>query len=350
MSYASTPNDSIILSDENVKKYVLPEYGLGYGEITGIKFKDTDKQRAVYKIEFENKSYCLKKVYYSLEDLLFIYSVVEWLYRFNIKVPRILPTLNGDRYYNYNNMLFILTPWIDGTKCSYDNITHVIDSAANLGRIHKTGQHFNSIEGSSKRECFEDLYLSTNKHLQHLLIAHNNAINYNDKFSKIFLENFDSSLCLAEEALSISTTINKKNLFKSICHLDYVNKNIIFDAEENIWTIDFDKCKVDYCFHDISYFLRRLLKRDNTRWDMEVAKNSLNAYERIRQLSYDEYMAILSYLSFPQRYWKISRDYYNNINKCNKNAFCTLLKKSVEKNEYQLQFVKEFKEYINEKF
>ena len=33
-------------------------------EISIIKFKDTDKQRAVYKIDFKEKSYCLKKVYY----------------------------------------------------------------------------------------------------------------------------------------------------------------------------------------------------------------------------------------------------------------------------------------------
>lgn len=350
MPYTSTPNDSVILSDENVKKYVLPGYGLEYGDITGIKFKDTAKQRAVYKVDYDNKSYCLKKVYYSLEDLLFIYSVVEWLYRYNILVPRILPTLNGDRYFSYNNMLFILTPWVEGAKCSYDNINQIIDSSENLARIHKVSEQFIPIDGSSKRDDNEDLYVSTNKHLQHLLLANNYANTYNDKFSKIFLECFDSSLELSEKALNYAINVDKNKLSRSICHLDYVNKNIIFDNNNKIWVIDFDKCKIDYCFHDISYFLRRLLKRDNTKWDMEVAINSLNAYERTRKLSYDEYMAILSYLAFPQKYWKISRDYYNNINKCNKNSFCTLIQRSAEKNEYQLQFVNQFYQYVNEKF
>ena len=46
-----------------------------------IKFKDTEKQRAVYKIDYIDKSYCLKKVYYNEAELLFVYSAMEWLYR-----------------------------------------------------------------------------------------------------------------------------------------------------------------------------------------------------------------------------------------------------------------------------
>ena len=46
------------------------------------------------------------------------------MHRYNIKVPRILPTLENNRFVNYENMLFILTPWIEGCKCDYDNPIH----------------------------------------------------------------------------------------------------------------------------------------------------------------------------------------------------------------------------------
>lgn len=55
-----------------------------------------------------------KKVYYDESDLLFVYSAVEWFYRNGIRVPRILPACDGNRFVNYNNMFFILTPWIQG--------------------------------------------------------------------------------------------------------------------------------------------------------------------------------------------------------------------------------------------
>lgn len=155
---------------------------------------------------------------------------------------------------------------------------------------------------------------------------------------------------MAKSILSIASTIDNNNLSRSLCHLDYVNKNIIFDETEHIWTIDFDKCKIDYSVHDISYFMRRFLKRDNTNWNVDLAINCLNLYEKSHPLNSDEYKYILAYVGFPQKYWKISRDYYKNIKKCNKNAFTILLEKSVKNDMNQSKFIQLFTKYIEDRF
>lgn len=338
------------LSEENVKKNVLPYYGLSNYDICSIKFKDTDKQRAVYKITGDDTSYCLKKVYYNEGDFLFVYSAVEWLYRNGINVPRILMTLSRDRFVSYNEMLFILTPWIDGTKCSYDNLSNVIDASFNLGKMHQKTIGFKPIKGSNSKLSSDDIFCSTEKHTKDLLKLNNLAFKYYDKFSKVYLQHFEETYKLASISLSVATSIDQKALSTSLCHLDYVNKNIIFNKDNQIYVIDFDKCRIDNCYHDIGYFLRRLLKRDNTKWDLELAINSLNNYELNHPLTFDDYKAILVYLSFPQKYWKISKDYFNNINKCNKSAFLTLLQKSSEKSLSQIEFSLSFKEYIENKF
>lgn len=339
-----------LLSEENVKKYVLPHYKLEDSEITQIKFKDTEKQRAVYKVTHYENNYCLKKIYFPVEDLLFVYSAIEWLYRNGIRVPRILPTQDKSRYVNYEDMLFILTPWVEGEKCSYDNIEHVLKASSNLAKIHRCTKNFEPIKGSSIRTGFEDLYTSLYKHFEQMLLCSNLAFKHGDRFSKTFLQYFDSNIVLAQTAVNIAATINTDNLSKSLCHLDYVNKNILFDPNGDIWTIDFDKCKLDYRVHDISYFLRRLLKRDNTKWDLELTINCFKLYEEICPLNLDEYKSILVYLAFPQKFWKISRDYYNNISKCNKNSFNTLLNKTCSKSDYQLQFIEGLSAYIEDKF
>jgi CotS family spore coat protein len=339
-----------LLSEENVKKYVLPYYSLENSEITQIKFKDTDKQRAVYKVIASDKCYCLKKIYFSVEDLLFVYSAVEWLHRNGIMVPRILPTKDRGRFVNFENMLFILTPWIDGEKCSYDNIQHVLDSSVNLSKLHSCTKNFRPITGSSHRTGFEDLSRSLEKHFQQLLVCSNLAFKHGDKFSKLFLQYFDTNILLAQTAVNIASTMDNNKLNKCLCHLDYVNKNIIFDKNNHIWVIDFDKCKIDYRVHDISYFLRRLLKRDNTKWDLELTINILKLYEESYPLNLEEYKAIVVYLAFPQKFWKISRDYYNNITKCNKNSFITLLSKTCAKADYQLQFIYGFIKYVEDRF
>ena len=349
-STVNNDNNMSLLSEENVARYILPQYNLTNAAITQIKFKDTAKQRAVYKVQYYDECYCLKKVYYSIKDLLFVYSAIEWLHRNNIHVPRILPTNTNSRFVNYNNMLFILTPWINGIKCDYDNIDHILVCGSNLASMHKVSINFKPICGSSMKEDFSPLSTSIYKHYMSLLNYSNLAYKYNDAFSKLYLEQFNSSGTLAKCSSNIAYDINMNNLTRSLCHLDYVNKNIIFDTNNEIWVIDFDKCRNDYCAHDISYCLRRLLKRDSTKWDYELAINFLKLYDNILPLTLDDYKYILVYLAFPQRYWKISRDYYGNINKCNKKAFLNLLKTATNKNEYQLDFVKKFKTYIKHKF
>lgn len=350
MPYTAKTYNLSLLSEDNVKKYVLPYYGLEKANIVQIKFKDTEKQRAVYKVDYNNESFCLKKVYFSREDLLFVYSGVEWLYRSGLNVPRILPTKENSRFVAYEGMLFILTCWIEGIKCNYDNIQNVLDSSINLGKMHLVSKNFIPIEGSNMRAGYDDLCHSINKHFEHILVCSNLAFKYDDKFSKTFLEGFDTNIKLAKISSEVSSTINNNNLSKSLCHLDYVNKNIIFDTENKVWTIDFDKCRMDYSVHDISYFFRRLLKRDGTKWDIEIALNALKLYDEVSPLNLDEYKSILVYLAFPQKYWKISRDYYNNINKCNKSSFLLLLKKACENADYHLQFIDEFKSFVENKF
>jgi len=338
------------LSPEIIKQNVLPRYNLQNSKISIIKFKDTDKQRAVYRVDFKGKSYCLKKVYYNKNDLLYVYSAIEWLYRNNIRVPKLLPTIDNNRFVSYENMLFILTPWIQGEKCNFDNIKHVILSVKKLSTVHSISRDFKPILGSSLKEGFDDYYISTLKHFQDLLQGSNEAFKYKDTFSRQFISSFDINLCLAKISLDISNKIDNDTLSKSLCHGDYVNKNIIFPSDLDPWIIDFDKCKMDYCAKDLAYFMRRLLKRENTKWDIDLALSVLEVYNESSPLTESDLRYLISYICFPQKYWKISRDYYKNITKCNKSAFSNLLLNAISKTNFQYNFALTIIDTVQKKF
>lgn len=326
------------LSPEIIKRYVLPKFNLENARISVIKFKDTEKQRAVYRIDYKNNSYCLKKVYYELEDLLYVYSAIEWLYRNNIRVPKLLPTINNNRFVKFDNMLFTLTPWIEGEKCCFDNMNHIEISIKKLAQIHSISRNFKPIFGSNSKEGFDDYYISTLKHFQDLLKSSNDSFKYKDKFSKKFISDFDINFRLAEISLDMSNKIDTNQLSRSLCHGDYVNKNIIIPNDNDPWIIDFDKCKMDYCAKDLSYFLRRLLKRENTKWNLDLFLNVMETYNKISPLTEADIYYIVSYICFPQKYWKISKDYFKNVYKCNKNSFLTLINNATSKSEYQYRF------------
>ncbi|MGL5380816.1 CotS family spore coat protein [Clostridium sp.] len=341
MKVNSIENTNEFMSISDLQSLILSNYNLKNAKIIPIKFKDTDKQRAVYKVESSEGTFCLKKVYYNEKSLLYVYSAMEWLSRNNLDVPKLLPTTTNNRYTNYSDMLFILTPWIEGEKCNFDNIDHVRLSSKNLAKLHKVSKNFFPIKGSEQRQGLADYNSSVNKHFTQLLNAINNGHRYDDDFSKIFLNSLDENLQLAKLSLEISSSINNENLSRSLCHGDYVNKNILIKSDDTISLIDFDKCKYDYCAHDISYFLRRYLKREGTNWDTELTLDMLNNYMSISELTPDDLKYILAYLAFPQKYWKLSRDYYKNIRKCNKNSFVNLLQKGLDRTSNQLTFVYE---------
>ena len=173
-----------IFSPNNIKKFILPYYGLENSNVKMIKFKDTDKQRAVYKVENKDKFYCLKKVYYSKEALLYVYSCLEWLYRYGLNVPKLIPTIYKGRFVDFHGMLFILTEWIDGTKCNFDNLNHIFSSSLELGKLHTSTRNFSPILGSENKKAFDNLYISIEKHFHDILKSSNYAFQCKDHFSR----------------------------------------------------------------------------------------------------------------------------------------------------------------------
>lgn len=341
---------------EDIKSNVLNHYNIETFNIENIKFKDTDKQRAVYKVYTNKGIKCLKKVYYDKKTLLFLYSVIEWLNARGILCPRLISTKKGLKYVNYNDNLFILTDWIDGRKCDYDNIDDIKAVAVNLAKIHKTSKNFKPIDGSKIRQADKDYLSSYSKHFLQLLELSNSAYLIKDKFSKIYLEHFDYNLEKARESVYILSQIDFSKPIGdevsncSICHLDYVNKNLIFTPENRLYAIDFDRTMLDIPVHDVSIFLRRILKRENTSWDFEIFKCAVESYEKVRPLSCNEYLLLFSILMFPQKFWKVSRDYYKNRRECNKEAFISIIKKITKQQKDHEFFCEQMREYINKKF
>jgi CotS family spore coat protein len=341
---------------DEIKNSVLSHYNFQVHDVESIKFKDTDKQRAVYKVSTNRGIKCLKKVYHDEPTLLFIYSMVEWLNAKGVLCPRFNSTRKGLKYVKYNNNLFILTDWIEGRKCNYDELDDVKRSAVNLAKIHSCSKDFRPIEGSLVKQGSSDFFQSYNKHFLQLLELSNSAFIIRDKFSKIYLDSFDYNLEKARESVYLLSLIDytipigDRVSACAICHLDYVNKNIIFSNENKLHVIDFDKSQLSMPIVDVSSFLKRIMKRKNTSWDFEIFESAIDSYESIRPLSLSEHITLLAFLMFPQKFWKTSRDYYKNRKKCNKDSFITIIKKVVDQQKDHEKFCMQYKNYIQEKF
>lgn len=91
--------------------------------------------------------------------MLYVYFVIEWLYRNNIKVLKFIFIIDKNRFVFYDNMFFIFIFWIDGEKCSFDNINYVKFFVKKFVIIYLIFRDFYFILGSLLWEGFDDYYI-----------------------------------------------------------------------------------------------------------------------------------------------------------------------------------------------
>ena len=334
-----------LITEDELINNIISKYDILYSSSIPIKFKNTEKQRAVYKIISGDKNYCLKKIYFSKADLYFVYSAIEWLFRWNFNVPRIIPTKDKNKYVEYKNMLFILMPWIEGEKFDYD-LNDISYASLTLGKIHKFTTNFYPIQGSSYRFRDESIKSSVDKRIKYLIDTCNLAFKKMDEFSKLFLKHFDNYYSCAKIAKILSESMNLNNLKISLCHSDYVSKNLILDENNELWVIDFDKCTIGYSIHDLSYFLKRILRRTNTNWDEEVTIKSILSYSINNELNMDELKYLAIYLCFPNKYLTISREYFTKQNP-DKKLYIQEIFRCIEKDKKQIDLINFLLDYMD---
>ncbi|MFT9495233.1 hypothetical protein, partial [Anaerosolibacter sp.] len=79
------------LSDlDFVTNNILSHYDIEVKKVEIIKIKNSDKERAIYRVSTPHLDYCLKKVYYSTHDLEFVVYLMQYLKTKGLHVPEII--------------------------------------------------------------------------------------------------------------------------------------------------------------------------------------------------------------------------------------------------------------------
>ncbi|MBB6217904.1 CotS family spore coat protein [Anaerosolibacter carboniphilus] len=296
---------------EFITNHILSHYDLEVKSVEIIKIKNSEKERAIYRVTTPHLDYCLKKVYYSVHDLEFVLYLMQYLKSKGLHVPEIVLTKQQESFVSHDHVLFFLMTWIDGVRCSYDRKNDLRLISENLAEFHLKGNAFHYLPRTKNRYNYfnwqTDFINKTNK-----LIKSKDRI-YNDyQFNAVhepLLSVLDLEYTMAQKSINLLEEIDFQHLLKKAvvenryCHLDYVNKNLYIHGEK-VFMIDFDRSKLDIPLHDLSSLLRRVMHRNNTNWDFSIARYILDAYDQRNSLSLDEKKAILAFLIFPEKLYK----------------------------------------------
>ncbi|HEX2962737.1 MAG TPA: CotS family spore coat protein, partial [Ignavibacteriales bacterium] len=278
--------------------------------------------------------FCLKKVHYKVDQLLFIYSAMEHLINngFN-RIGRIL--LNDDNlpYVTDQNDVYYVAEWVTGKECSYKSKAELKAATIAMAEVHKASKGFVPVEGSCIREEWGKWPGNFRGRLKQMLEFKDNLINKTEltEFDRVYLIGVDYFYQEGLRALDILAHSEYMDLVKEakeslcFCHHDMAYHNVIM-KDKMAYLIDFDYCIYDLRIHDLGSLILRNIKRAN--WDIRKAEFILNVYNSVNPLQKRELKVLSGFMRFPQDYWQAAYTYYaENIGRPEK-----VLRKKLERN------------------
>jgi CotS family spore coat protein len=297
-----------------------------------LQLESISPTRGVYLIRTDKGIYCMKRLNYGVQKLLFVYGAKEHLInRGFTNLDRYLLTSEGNPYVEYGDDLYTITEWIDGRECDFRNHNETLKASSTLAEFHESSKGYEVYDGAKLKSDLGRWHHLMTKRRDGLKKMKSIAEAKLDKseFDRLYIDNVELYVGLANEAIDtlgrslydnvVERTLNEK----SFCHHDYTYHNIIFDRNDNIHVIDFDYCKYEVRAYDITSFWIKVLKRNE--WSFELAKELMSEYEKVSPIYNDEYMVMLAFLKFPQRLWRLANRYYYNEANWPDNTFSLII-------------------------
>lgn len=325
------------------EKEVAKRFNLQLGSISPT--------RGVYIIKTDQGMKCLKRLNYGIQKLLFIYGAKQHLINNGFQnVDRYLLTPEGNPYVEYGDDLYIITEWIEGRECDFRNHNEAVLSSMTLAKLYEASKGYEIIEGAKLKSDLGRWHHLMTKRRDGLRKMKSIAENKMDKteFDRIYIENADLFIEFANDAIdtlrrSEYDDVVRDTLYeKSFCHHDFTYHNIVFTESNDIFIIDFDYCKYEIRTYDITSFLIKVLKRNS--WDFNLAKQLIEAYDSVSPIKENEYMIMMAFLKFPQRFWRLANRFYYNEANWSQNTFLRKIKEIAGEKDEFIDFIGEFEE------
>lgn len=232
---------------------------------------------------------------------------------------RIFWTTGGDITSRDNfGQEYVLRRGIRGDACDLKELEEVKLAAENLAILHSNLQGIFPQQVAQnnvlRTDTLENSYTRHNRELKRVRQYIRNKNNKNE-FEVCVLASFDSFWHKAEESLHLIGEMDletrmKEGVEKGIyIHGDYTYHNVLF-VENKTATTHFEHTQNGLQIQDLYDFLRKTMEKNN--WSPAFGIAVLESYDKRKTLSREEKRLLYVQLLYPEKYWKVLNQYYNN--------------------------------------
>ncbi|KXG76170.1 CotS family spore coat protein [Thermotalea metallivorans] len=318
----------------------------------GLKVIDIVPKRGIYRIETDQGFKCLKKMKSDPKNIYFTNDAIEHLIKNGFyKVSRIRRTLDGNLFLSDGEDAYLMTDWIDGRECDYENPIELDIAVKTLAELHRASKGFTPFHHDPSRDLLGKWPQIFKARCDELMEMKGMAQKKQDKikFDEVFLKFVDYYYEEAQEAVACFEQFDYQGLVeqarkeKSFCHNDYAYHNVLVSYDhKDVAILDFDYCVFDLRINDIASIIQRNLKK--CFWYIGRAEFILDSYHRQDRLSQDELKGIYAYLKFPTDFWRIASQFYIENKSWSAETYMGKILQKSEWKELREDFLQEFKE------
>lgn len=216
------------------------------------------------------------------------------------------------------NEQFVMKNWFRGEECSARCREQVLQAVETLARLH------NCLEGlplseEEKAFCLQpklpELFERRNKELRRVR-TYIRAKKQKSLFEQNFLVQFDGQFARAEEASELLEKEEYEPYYNfctthgSMLHGNFTHHSALVLSESSMAVTGFDKAACGIRIQDFYLLFRKMMEKWD--WDVSFGDSMLEMYQRIRPIPKEELHLLYLMLSYPEKFWKVANQYYNN--------------------------------------
>ena len=235
---------------------------------------------------------------------------------------------------------FILKQSFEGRECCLKEERDLERACRNLGAFHKVLRKFEDYKVENRdTPSVKDLLRARKlelKRIRNYIKKSGRRTEFELTFTSCYASFFEE----AENALTMACEMDEYAAGRPdyICHGAYHQHNILM-LKEGVATLNMGQFHYNQQIWDLYNFMRKALEKNQ--YQKRIFEAALKGYEEEICLEKEDFKLLKILFSFPEKFWKISNQYYNS-KKCwmpPKNL--EKLKKAMEQNENRRRFIQE---------
>jgi len=320
-------------------------------DMYNIKVDDVVPIRSVYMLYTDQGVKILKKINYGIDELQYINEVTNHIRSSGYPyIVSSMETVNGQCCLEKEGGIYVMLNLVEGREADFQNPIDLAMVSKSLCKLHKASSGIGHV--IDKRNNLYKWIPQFKKRASDLIKFKEISELHELKtdFDRLYLDYADRYYEEAVKSIELLTMSAYERLCdgvsekRNICHHDLAYHNILIDNDNNVFFVDFDNSILDLRVHDIANLIVKSIKHCN--WDMEKAENIIQNYCSVDMLGRDELQVLYGFLTFPQDFYEISRQYYMKTKNWDEEDFISRLQRKAGYYCDRKLFLEEFKNKV----